>query len=374
MDYYFLATVFVLLAMGLIMVFSASSESARYASYTNGDAYYFIKRQAIWAVISIFAMFFFAAFDYHQLGKLSAIILGVTIVLLLAVLVIGSEVKGGQRWINLGFIQFQPSEFAKVAVILFFAQSLSKNPKALEKFGGLMKYLAILAGIGGLLLLQPHFSATVLIILVGVGILFVAGAKISHLVGLAVPGVVGIIIIAFSSEYRMTRLTTFLDPFKDKLGDGWQIIQSLYAIGSGGVFGLGLGRSRQKFLYIPEPHNDFIFSILCEELGFIGALFVILLFIVLIWRGIKIAMEADDSLGSLIAMGITLLIAFEVVINIAVVTSSMPVTGMPLPFFSYGGTSLLIIMSCMGIMLNISRHGTPEKAKIKKIPARRKGV
>lgn len=357
-DVYFLITVFALLAMGLIMVMSASSEFARYQSYTGGDAYYFIKRQALWAVISVAAMFFFAMFDYHTLGKLSSIILGVTVVLLIAVLIIGSETKGGQRWINLGFIQFQPSEFAKIAVILFFSFTLSNNPKVLNSFKGLGVYLCILGAISGLLMLQPHFSATVLIVLVGVSILFVAGAKISHLMTIAVPVSVLMGALVFTSEYRMNRVTAFLDPFKDKLGDGWQIIQSLYAIGSGGLTGLGLGESRQKFLYIPEPHNDFIFSILCEELGLVGAAFVILLFVVLIWRGIKISMEARDSFGSLTAMGITLLIAYQVIINIAVVTSSMPVTGMALPFFSYGGTSLLIIMSCMGIILNISRQGT----------------
>ena len=362
MDFYFLITVFALLAMGLIMVFSASSESARYASYTGGDAYYYIKRQGLWAVLSVIAMFFFANFDYHYLLKWSVYILGIAVVMLIVVLVIGQEAKGGQRWINLGFIQFQPSELAKVAVIIYFSNALSKRRDKLGRFvHGLLPQLAVLGLVAVLLILQPHFSATVLIVAVGVGMLFIAGAKLGHLIALAVPVIpVGLWLI-FSSEYRMKRVMAFIDPFADKLGDGWQIIQSLYAIGSGGLFGLGLGRSRQKFLYIPEPHNDFIFSILCEEFGFVGALFVILLFIFLIYRGIKIAVSARDSAGSLMASGITMLIAIQVIINIAVVTSSMPVTGMPLPFFSYGGTALLVIMSCMGIMLNISRQSTERK-------------
>ena len=356
MDFYFFLTVMSLLAFGLIMVFSASSEAARYASYTNGDAYYFIKRQGLWAVISIISMFFFANFDYHKLGKWAPAILGGSIGLLGLVLVIGSRVKGGKRWINLGFTTFQPSELAKIAIIIFFAYSLSKNPNILKKFwSGLVPYLGVLGFIALLLMLEPHFSGTIVILTIGLSILFVAGAKVRHLMLLAAPAIFGACVLVFTSEYRMQRITAFMDPFKDKLGDGWQIIQSLYAIGSGKLFGLGLGRSRQKFLYIPEPHNDFIFSIVCEELGFIGAMIVLMLFAVIIWRGVKIAMDAPDTFGSLIAIGITTLIAVEVIINIAVVTSSMPVTGMPLPFLSYGGTALLAVMSCMGIMLNISK-------------------
>ncbi len=353
-DFQFLIIVMALLALGLIMVFSASSESAR---HNFGDAYYFIKRQLIWALISLAAMTFFANFDYRRFGRFALPILIVSILLLMLVLFIGDDIKGGKRWLNLGFSSFQPSEAAKIAVIIFFSRSLSKNPGILEKFWtGLLPYLGVLGIFAGLLMLEPHFSGTVVLVLVGVIILFVAGAKISHLLMLGTPAVVVGWLLVISSEYRWRRITAFLDPFRDKLGDGWQIIQSLFAIGSGGIFGLGLGRSRQKFLYIPEPHNDFIFSILCEELGFIGAFLTILLFAALIWRGIKIAMNASDTFGSLLAVGITSLIAVEVIINIAVVTSSMPVTGMPLPFFSYGGTALFAIMCCMGIMLNISRY------------------
>lgn len=358
-DFPLLITIMALLALGLIMVFSASSESAR---YNFGNAYYFAQRQFIWAVISLAAMVVFANFDYHRLARLAFPILVISFLLLIAVLIVGDEIKGAKRWIDLGFTSLQPSETAKIAIIMFFSSSLSKNPNILDKFWkGLLPYLGVLGVFAGLLMLEPHFSGTVVLVCIGLMILFVAGAKISHLLMLGGPAVAAGWLLVITSEYRWRRITAFLDPFQDKLGDGWQIIQSLYAIGSGGLFGLGLGRSRQKFLYIPEPHNDFIFSILCEELGFVGAILTILLFAALIWRGIKIAMNAPDTLGSLMAMGITTLIAVEVIINIAVVTSSMPVTGMPLPFFSYGGTALLAIMCCMGILLNISRYSSGGK-------------
>ncbi len=354
-DMFFLVTVLVLLGFGIIMIMSASSEWSRGLSYTGGDALYYAKRQALWAVLSLVAMGFFAYFDYHKLGKMSKLILGGAAFLLILVLLVGTEAKGGKRWLNLGFIQFQPSEVAKIALVIFFSYKLGREDNPLADFwSGLVPNLAILGVFCALVMLEPHFSATMLIGLVCVGIFFVAGAKIWHLAMLAGPAMVAAWILVSTSEYRWKRVTAFLDPFADKLGDGWQSIQSLYAIGSGGIFGLGLGQSRQKFSYIPEPHNDFIFSILCEELGLIGAILVILLFVILIWRGVKISLAAPDKFGSYLAMGIMMLIAFQVIINIAVVTSSMPVTGMPLPFFSYGGSSLLIIMSCMGIMLNIS--------------------
>ncbi len=353
-DFQFFIIVMALLAIGLIMVFSSSSEAAR---HDFGDAFHFIKKQLLWAVISFIAMMTLSKIDYHKFSKFAFPILVFAGFLLVLVLIIGQELNGGKRWINLGFSTFQPSEVAKIAIIIFFSNSLAKNPKILDKFlTGLMPYLAILGAFAALLMKEPHLSGTVVIVAIGGVILFAAGAKIPHLALLGVPTAAAGALLVMTSEYRMKRVTAFLDPFADKMDGGWQIIQSLYAIGSGSVFGVGLGRSRQKFLYIPEPHNDFIFSILCEELGFVGALIVILLFAALIWRGIRIAMKAPDRFGSLMAVGITTLVAVQVIINIAVVTSSMPVTGMPLPFFSYGGTALFAVMCCMGIMLNISRQ------------------
>lgn len=358
-DFYFMIAVFALLAIGLIMVMSASSESARNASYTGGDAYYFIKRQLIWAIISVIAMVFFMNFDYHRLIKMSNLIMVVSIVLLLLVLLVGAEANGGQRWLRLGPVQFQPSEVAKIALIIYLASAISKNKKYIDTFSrGLVPNLIVIMVLAALLIVQPHFSATVLIVLVGVIMLFVGGVNWKQLGALGVVGGFFGAVIMMSSEYRRARVFAFLDPFADPLGDGYQVIQSLYAIGSGGLFGLGLGQSRQKFLYIPEPQNDFIFAIWCEETGFVGAISVILLFAFLVYRGIKIAMNAEDKEGSLIAVGIISLVALQVMMNIAVVTSSMPVTGIPLPFFSYGGTALLIIMSSMGIMLNISKRSS----------------
>lgn len=353
-DFGFFLIVMILLSFGLVMVFSASSASA---FYQFNDSYYFVKKQLIWAVLGMFAMFFMASYDYKKLGKLAFPLLAVSVVLLIAVYFVGTTINGAKRWLGIGSLTFQPSEVAKLAIIIFFSYSLSKRKNKVKKFlTGLLPYLIILGVIAGLLMLEPHLSGTGIIFLTGVILLFVGGARVFHFVMLALPVVAGVIVAVTTSAYRWKRVTAFLNPWAYKMDDGWQIIQSLYAIGSGGLFGLGLGRSRQKFLYIPEPHSDFIFSILCEELGLIGAVTVLLLFLFLIWRGLKIALNAPDTFGCLLAIGVTSLIAVQVLINIAVVTSSMPVTGMPLPFFSAGGSSLLFIMAGMGIVLNISRY------------------
>lgn len=355
-DFGFLLIVLALIAFGLVMVFSSSSEAAR---VNHGDALYFIKRQTAWAIISIFCMFVTSGIDYRRYKKLSKPAMGLAFILLVAVLIVGVEINGGKRWLDLKVIGFQPSEVAKLALILFFANGLSGNGKQLKRFGtGFLPYICILGIIAILLLAEPHMSATVVIVLIGVAMLFAAGAKISHLALIGSLGFGAGIALIFSSPYRLQRLTSFQDPFKDILGDGWQIVQSLYAIGSGGLFGVGFGRSRQKFLYIPEPHNDFIFSIICEELGYIGAVAVIFMFAILIFKSVMIAINAPDKFGSLVATGITTLVAVEMIINVLVVTSTMPVTGMALPFFSYGGTSLLMHAVAMGIMLNISKHTT----------------
>ncbi|MDD4378237.1 MAG: putative lipid II flippase FtsW [Eubacteriales bacterium] len=353
-DFGFFISVMILLSFGLIMVFSASSVDA---AFRHNDSYFVIKRQLAWAGIGLFAMFFMSSFDYKKLDKLSFPILMTSIALLAIVLVAGVEVNGARRWLGIGGLTIQPSEVAKLAVIIFFSSRLSKQKgKIMNFWKGLFPYLVILGIIAGLVILEPHLSGTVVIVLVGVVLLFTAGAKISHFALLSLPAVGLLALAIYLEPYRKNRLISFWDPWAYKMDEGWQIIQSLYAIGSGGLFGLGLGQSRQKFLYIPEAHNDFIFSILCEELGLVGASTVIILFMILIWRGVKIALNAPNIFGSLLVIGIISQVAVQVLINIAVVTSSMPVTGMPLPFFSAGGSSLVFLMAGMGIILNVSRY------------------
>lgn len=351
-----LITVLFLLVSGIVMVFSASYVSAY---YNYNDSYYFLKKQLIWAVLGLFAMVFLSNYDYHKLSKIALPLLVLTGVLLLMVFVpgIGVEKKGAYRWLGMGNLSFQPSELAKLAIIIFLASSLSKKKNILQYFfKGLLPYLLIIGVLAGLIIIEPHLSSTIIVVLVGAILLFVAGAKISHFIGLSLVGIAGMVGAILAAPYRLTRVKTFMDPWKDPTDKGYQITQSLMAIGSGGLFGLGLGMSRQKQLYIPEPHNDFVFSIISEELGFLGATVVLLLFLMFIWKGIKIAVHAPDLMGSLLATGITSLVAIQVIINIAVVTSSMPVTGQPLPFFSAGGTSLVFLLAGIGILLNVSRY------------------
>ena len=354
MDYSFLIIVLILLCYGLIMVFSASSASAH---YQHNDVYYFIKRQFAWALIGLAIMFAVSRISYKTIYKYALHLLAFSCVLLLLVLVAGKTVNGAKRWLGFGSFSFQPSEIAKFAIIVFLARSLTANNLALKKFvNGFLPYVGIIGVVALLVFVEPHLSGAIVIVLTGFVVMWAAGAKLLHFLIVGVPaGLIGFLAV-ISAEYRKARVLTFLHPFEDMSGDGWQIVQSLYAIGSGGFFGLGLGQSRQKYLYLPEPQNDFIFSIVCEELGFVGAVLVIVLFALLIWKGIKIAIHAPDKFSSLLVVGIIALVAIQVIINIAVVTSSMPATGMPLPFFSYGGTSLVFIMAQMGVVLSVSRE------------------
>ena len=360
-DFTLLITILLLLSIGLIMLLSASSPSALSES---GNSYSYFFRQAIFAVAGLFMMWVISNIDYRFYQKYYKLAYIVAFILLLAVPFIGRTINGAKRWIYVtDTLSFQPSEMAKLLMIIFYAGILVKNRDELNKYGkGFVKHILMVVSIIGLLLIEPHFSASMIIIGIVAIMMIIAGCKFWHFLvsGLVVgvPGIIGLILL---ESYRLQRVTTFLNPWSDPTGDGWQVIQSLYAIGSGGVFGAGLGESKQKYLYIPEPHNDFIFSILAEELGFIGCAVVIILFAIFIWRGILIAMKSPDMFGSLIAIGITAQVAIQVIINIAVVTSSMPATGMPLPFFSYGGTSLFILLCEMGILLNISKAGAKKE-------------
>ncbi len=358
LDFTLLITVFILLGLGIITVLSASSPTALAET---GNSYKYLIKQMEAAVIGIFLMFVASKIDYKLWQKNYKIIYCICMILLLAVCALGREAGGAKRWLDMGFLSFQPSEVAKVGVIIFYSAWLTKNKEKLKtfKYGFVYPLLWLLIPIFFILILQNHFSATLVICMLAAILMILAGCKIRYFIFVGIPlAALGIFAIIVAGQgFRMQRILTFFDPWQDIKGKGWQIVQSLYAIGSGGLFGVGLGESKQKYLYIPEPHNDFIFAVLAEELGFIGCAIVIILFAILIWRGITIAMKAPDMFGSLLAAGITSMIAIQVLVNIAVVTASMPVTGMALPFFSYGGTALIITLTSIGILLSVSRAG-----------------
>ncbi len=353
-DVPFLILVIVLMGIGLLMLFSASYATAYYENQPS--TYYFI-RQGIFAVAGLAIMFIVSQMDYRKFRVLSPLLMVISILLLVAVLFVGTGNYGEKRWINLGLFQFQPSEIAKIAVIFFFSSMISVNSEKMHTFRyGVLPFVIVLGIVGGLMFLEPHLSGMILIFGVGAALMFIGGTHWGWFAGaIGAIGIGGAAAISFL-DYARQRVQTWIDPFTDPQGDGYQIIQSLYAIGSGGLLGLGFGNSRQKYLYLPEAHNDFIFAIVCEELGFIGAIIILTLFALLIMRGYWIALHARDKFGSLLAAGISTMVALQTVLNIGVVTGVLPVTGAALPFFSYGGTALLILLAEMGVVLSVSRY------------------
>ncbi|WP_100404564.1 stage V sporulation protein E [Bacillus solitudinis] len=355
-DLILMITTITLLIVGMIMVYSASEA---WASYRFNDSFFFAKRQLFFASIGLIAMFFIMNIEYWTWRTWSKLILIVCFVLLVIVLIPGvGLVRGGARsWLGVGAFSIQPSEFMKMAMIAFLAKYLSENQKKIVLFKrGLLPSLTIVMTAFGMIMLQPDLGTGAVMVGTCVIMIFVAGARISHFVMLGMLGLVGFVGLIISAPYRVKRITSFLDPWSDPLGSGFQIIQSLYAIGPGGLMGMGLGESRQKYFYLPEPQTDFIFAILAEELGFIGGCIVIILFSILLWRGIRVALGAPDLFGSLLAVGIIAMVAIQVMINVGVVTGLMPVTGITLPFLSYGGSSLTLMLVAIGVLLNISRH------------------
>lgn len=363
-DFILLATILLLVAFGVIMVFSASSYVSLHSTKYNNDAFYFLKRQGFWAVLGLIFMLIIQRVDYHIYQRYIKPLMIITIILLVAVLFF-PPVNGARRWITIpGLPSVQPSEIAKYVVVLYLAYSISKKGDKMKSFlKGILPYLCVSGFYAALVLSEKNLSIATVIMGVTLVVLFVGGVNFKYflgLIGALIP--FGFIFILFE-PYRLKRLLSFLDPFQDPKGDGYQLIQSWYALSSGGLLGVGFGRSRQKAFFIPEPHNDFIFSIIGEELGLIGCIFLIILFIILISRGIKTALYARDTYGTLLAIGITSVIAIQAIINIAVVSGSIPVTGVPLPFISSGGTSLFVNLLAMGVLLNIS--STIDKSKIK---------
>ncbi len=362
MDITFLSLVLILLTIGLVMLFSAS-----YAfSYQNyGNSYRFISRQAIFAVAGVIIMLFVSTINYKIYRKFAWIFYIIVVGILIALLIMPPMLQGMdvKRWLVIGPINFQPSELAKFAVVLLLSSLIAANYKLMEKFGFVAFLLGLVAVPCVLIVLEPHLSATILVFCIGIVLLFVGGLPKKYIVGGLGIGVVGVagLIMSGAISYASDRLQYWLNPWLDPSGKGFQTIQSLLAIGSGGILGRGIGQSRQKHLWVPEPHNDFIFSIVCEELGLIGAMVIIILFCLLVWRGFVIAMKANDKFASLLAIGLTFQVGLQALLNIWVVTNTMPNTGISLPFFSYGGTSLLILLAQMGIVLSISRSTNLEK-------------
>lgn len=339
-----------LVALGLVMLFSASYAMAN-SRYDNPAK--LVTSQLMFAAVGIVAMLWISKIDYHILRPLMPMIVIGSSVLMLLVPFIGTEVKGARRWL----FGFQPSEIAKFALILLFAVMMSKagQKKMKSFFHGFVFYMMCIGVLVGMLVLQKHLSAMVIVGVTGAVMMFVGGTRIIYLIGLAGLGISGAIVYIMNADYAMQRVKVWLDPFIDFKGKGWQGSQSFMSIGSGGLFGLGLGQGRQKHLYLPEPANDFIFSVICEELGLIGALLVLIVFAAFIIRGYYIAIRAADKFGALLAVGIITQIGFQVIFNLCVVSGLVPVTGVSLPFFSSGGTSLLMILGEIGILLNISR-------------------
>ena len=361
MDYTFLLLVGVLVVFGLIMLLSASTPTA---NVKFGRSYYFFLRQLFFVALGTGAMVSLAHIDYRNLKPYARIFMIICIGLLVLVFLpgIGVSHNGSRRWINLGFMELQPSEIMKISIAMFFAALIEDKKYNLQTNKGLGQYLVWIGVVAALLLAETHLSGTIVICGIALCVLLVGGANAGLIVGGgAVGGAALIGMVAAVNPARMARLTSFLNPFTDMQGTGYQTAQAIYAIGSGGIFGKGLGESVQKFSYLPEPYNDFIFAVICEELGLIGAIVIIGMFIGLIIRGIKIAMEADDIFGSLTVVGIMAQVAIQTILNIGVATASIPNTGVSLPFFSYGGTAIMILLAEMGIVLSVSRYSSKNK-------------
>lgn len=355
-DMLLLFLVLSLLGIGLVMVYSSSHV---WAAYKFDDAYFFVKRQFLFAVVGVIGMFIISYVPYFLWRKYVVVILTVCFLLLLLVLVPGiGIVRGGaQSWIGIGAFSIQPSEFIKLGLILYLGHYLSNLIHEKKSFMKhfLLPLLYVFVAFG-LIMIQPDFGTGVVLVGTCVLMVFIAGTKIKYFVYLGLLGLVGFAALIISAPYRMSRITSFLNPWEDPQGDGFQIIQSLYAIGPGKLMGVGLGKSLQKYFYLPEPQTDFIFAIIGEEFGFIGAGFVICLFLLLCWRGIRIALQTNDYFGKFISFGIITMLTIQVMINISVVIGLIPVTGITLPFLSYGGSSLTLTLCSVGIVLNVSRY------------------
>ncbi len=363
-DQTLLMVTLLLLAIGLLMVFSASFVVAE---ESRGDPYHFLKRQAMWVAIGLVGMYIMSHVHYKQLKRFSILILLLNFILLGLLFTDFGSYMGteARRWLSLGPVVLQPSEFSKLALVIFTAAYMSSRRLNIHSFWTASLIPLVLVGsVFFMIQLQPDMGTALVVLAGSVLVVIFAGMPMSQVAGLALALTPPLAYFTLKEEYRMQRLFTFLDPWAEPTGSGYQMIQSLYALGPGHIFGTGLGRGKQKLFYLPEPQNDFIFAVIGEELGFIGAVSVIMLYLILIWRGFQIAIRAPELFGSLVAAGITFMIAVQVLINVAVVTGTVPVTGINLPLISAGGSSVLFTLLGIGILLNISKYGQ-EKAVLK---------
>lgn len=360
MDLTFFFLVLGILTTGLVMLFSAS---APYALTYEGNSYHFITRQLIFALIGLVAMYIISRVNYHWFKNLAWSIFIAALIMLVGVLFLPEVVPGFKRWLAIGPITFQPSEVAKFALILILAYYMSRHNERMKETKFIFKMMGLIAVVCGLVIAEKHLSATILVFVIGMVLLFVGGMKLRFIAGLVGVGAAGGIVAILTGliGYGGDRIQYWLHPWDDPLGKGFQTIQSLLAIGSGGVMGQGIGESKQKYLWVPEPQNDFIFSIVCEELGLIGALLIIAAFALLFWRGFVIALSSPDKFGAYLSIGLSFQVALQAALNILVVTNTIPNTGISLPFFSYGGTSLVMLLFQMGIILSVSRQSNLQK-------------
>ena len=355
-NYVLLGSVIILSLFGLLMVYSASNI---WAEYKFNDPFKFVKNQGLFFIVGLFLMNVISKINYQHYQKWAKVFLIGCVVLLILVLIpgIGTVRNGSRSWFGIGSFGIQPSEFTKLALIIFSAKYLTKNEKKMSNIKkGVLPLLGLALMIFGLIMLQPDFGTGMILVMTTIGLLFVSDVPFKFFLKIGVAGLIGIVGLVIAAPYRLKRILSFLNPWSDPLGSGFQIIQSLYAIGPGGLLGFGLGNSRQKHFYLPEPQTDFIFSIISEEFGFLGVIIITTFFFIIIYQGFKIAKKANDLFGKYLAFGITFSLAFQCILNLSVVTGLMPITGITLPFVSYGGSSLLITMMGMGILLNISRY------------------
>jgi cell division protein FtsW len=357
-DLWLFAVVVALVFLGVVMVYSAS---AIVAADRFGDPFFFLKKQLFWALLGGGLLWGALKLDYRWLERLVIPLLVVSFVLLVLVLVppFGQSINGTRRWFRLGALSFQPVELAKFALVLYLASFLTRRRRAMDRFWqGLFPILLVAGAMALLTFVQPDLGNSLALVVLTLVLAYLAGARVRHMAWIAATALPLVALAVALKPYRWRRMLAFVNPWDDPQGSGFQIIQSFLALGSGGLFGRGLGESKQKLFYLPEPYTDFIFAILGEEMGLIGSVLVVGLFAVLIWRGLRVGLRAPDAFGSFLALGLTVMLATQTLVNLGVVTGALPTKGLPLPFVSFGGSALLMTMFSAGVLLNISQHAT----------------